>query len=124
MAETVRQTYVDELTPVLPKRWRIVPYQTNLDKLANVVVMLKQQTFEPLPEAPAGWLKVSVIVTCVSPLKDIPKAEDQLDDAVLQLITDLEGIESLIFQRAEKVLFQDEYIAYDLHTEVHTRKEA
>ena len=120
---TIRAQLATQLKPLLPRAWKIVDHQTNLDVLDNPVVMLKQQSIRRAPAAPQGAHIVSFTVTVVAPQTDLQRAEDALDEKVDTLIHALDANQSLNWTDAEKVLFQDSYLAYDITLEVISRKD-
>ena len=108
------------LRPLLPRAWRIVPSQTNLDTLSTTVVMLKQMSLERHPIVPQGAHLVSFVVTIISPLHDTEKAEDDLDDKVNALIHALDTLD-IEWTRAEKVL-AGATLGYDITLTLTSRK--
>lgn len=121
---SVRDELAAALTPLLPAGWKLIPYQDSVDTLNDVTVMLKLASVEKHPAAPLGAYLTKFTVTVVDPSKDMGKAEDRLDDELLALLAALDGINNSLWSTAEKVLFQDAYLAYDIAVQVVTRKDA
>jgi len=122
-ANTVRSDLADLLTPKLPADWKIIPNQTVPETLHTVTVVLKHYKLEKLPEAPQRHLSNSFTLTVASPLTTIAKAEDDLDDAVLELVTTIDTLSSVDWTDATKVLVNDSYIGWDISLTVITQPE-
>lgn len=120
---SARKELANTLKPLLPKAWRLVPYADNLDTLDRVVVMIKQTQIERLPAAPIGTYRTSFVVTVIAPQSDSEKAEDELDDGVHEVLSALDSINNSLWSSAEKVLFSDSNLAWDIAMQVVTRKD-
>lgn len=120
---TIRAQIEASLKPLLPKAWTIVPTQRTLDVFTKPVVMLKQDRIEHAPTAPLAAHLVSFIVTVADPNSDPAAAEDDLDAEVSELLLALGAIDYLNWTEAQKVLFQDRYLAYDITLQAITRKD-
>lgn len=110
------------LKPVLPKEWRIIPYETNPDVQATTVVMLKQESIERNPAAPLGAHDIGFTVTIESPLDGLEKAEDELDDGVVLLLHKLDELH-IAWKTAKKVLATSGRLAYDITLTITSYKE-
>ncbi|MFC5930206.1 hypothetical protein D6T64_05640 [Cryobacterium melibiosiphilum] len=119
---TAREQLVTALTAVIPRTWKLVPYQDNLDTLDRVTLVLKQSTISKAPAAPQGAHIVSYLLTLVTPETDAQKAELALDALVDELLFMLDGITWLTWDTATKVQFSDSNMAYDITVEALTRK--
>lgn len=119
----VRKALEAQLKPLLPRTWRIVPYQRNLDTIAHTTVMFKQTAIDKLPQAPQGVLIVDLTLTIISHFTDTVKAEDDLDDAVLELCLAMDANPHVIYGRADKVMFDDTHLAYDITIQTTARKD-
>jgi hypothetical protein len=113
MSASVRDALVDELRRVLGTGVHVVPYQDNVDALDRRTVMVKQTTISPLPEAPAGQLRIDYVLTFISPNVDPGKAERDLDQWVPQTLADL-TMSWLAWTSAEKTLFDPQNVSYDV----------
>jgi hypothetical protein len=123
LPDTARDNLAAQLKTRLPKGWVIVPFSRNLDTVSKTTVMLHATEIRPSVAA-QGLLEVDFIVTVVSPLTDVTSAADELDDQVLDLILDLQtDAPGLVFHNATPTLVQD-YLAWDLNTTIHARKDA
>lgn len=110
---TVRDALVDELKRALGPGVAVIPYQDNVDALERRTVMVKQTTISPLPEAPAGQLRIDYVLTFITPNVDPAKAERDLDQWVPQTLADL-NMSWLAWTSAEKTLFDPQNLAYDV----------
>ena len=120
--QTVRE-YLDEtLPPLLPEGWKWVDSERAVDVTETTTVQWKQRRIAPLPEAPLAHLGVDGILTVSSPHADIEKAEDALDDAVLELVGALQSVPGIRFTEANKAAVDDQHLGYDLSITVITQK--
>jgi hypothetical protein len=111
----VRGWLDENLKPLLPEGWRWVPEQRNLDTLDAVTVIWKQSRIMPLDAAPLGAVRVEGTLTVATPLTDIKRAEEALDDAVTELCSALDGLEGIVWESATKVaLSETGPLAYDI----------
>src|SRR5690606_33798741 len=72
---TAREALVEQLKPALPKDWKFVEHQRNLDRLAQTTVVLKQESIAKLTAAPLHWLHVTFTITIIDPGTDVVQAE-------------------------------------------------
>jgi len=117
---SVRDYLVAELT--FPESWRLIPNQRMPEKIEQTTVILKHLRMEKLAEAPVGNLRNTVILTVADPHTDQVEAENALDEAVLTLITALDGHIRINWTLAEKVAIRDPYIGWDVTLTVITTK--
>lgn len=111
----VRDWLVEQLTPLLPRKWNIVPVQRNVDTLSTTTVILKQQSIARLPEAPQGARVVEYLMTVAVPNQDTARGEAQLDDDVITLLDAIDQIGSALkWTTAQKVVLSDQFPAYDI----------
>lgn len=112
-----------QLKPLLPRTWKIVPVQRNLDALSRVTVMLKQQKISKEPSAPLSHHLLDFIVTVICPNTDVATAEVKLDDQVDDLIFAIDATKNVRWTDATKVVFGNaEYPAYDITVQVLSQK--
>lgn len=122
-ATTVRAWLVDQLTPVLPAKWRLIENQRMPETIDRITVVLKHTTIERLPEAPIGQLRHTVILTVVDPHQDAVKAENALDQSVIELVTAIDGLQYVNWTGAAKVAVTDTYLGWDITLTAITGKE-
>lgn len=123
-AELVRHQLRDLLKPLLPAEWEIIPEQRVPEKLEKTTVIIKLTAFERLPAAPMGSLSNEFTVTVASKhMTDQGKAEDAVDDAVLELVTAIDELVTVAWSGAKKVLVAGKYIGWDIDLTMTTKKE-
>lgn len=120
--DTVRQQVMDHLLPLIPDTWTVLPYHATIDRIDRTVVVLKHTKINKLAEAPMGWLSNEFVVTVVDPVSDPKTAENNLDEAVLALVTALDSHLQLNWTQAEKVLVNETlgYKGWDITLTVNT----
>lgn len=119
--ETVREWLTSQLTPLLPYGWRIAPSLP--ETLKSVTVVFTQKTITKLQQAPSGHLSNEILITVIDPHSDPVRAENALDDSVLELVTALDSLPGLTWSEARKVIVSDTYLGWDITTNVISRKE-
>jgi hypothetical protein len=117
---SVRDLLVEALE--FPAGWVFIPDQRIPGTISATTVILKHSRIEPLPEAPIGTLRNTVTLTVVDPHENQSTAENELDDAVLTLITSLDSHSWINWSLAEKVAVRDPYIGWDVTLTVITQK--
>jgi len=122
-SQSVREWLEDQLTPELPEGWRFIPNQRMAATIDRITVVLKHTDIERLPEAPLGTLRNTVVLTVADPHEDQVRAENELDDAVLELCTAIDGLPNINWTRASKVLVNDTYLGWDITLTVISGKE-
>jgi len=120
VTKTAREQLIDVLTPLMPADWRLIKYQRNIDRIDRLTLIVKQQTIEKLPQAPAGALVTSFTLTLVAPYTDPTKAEDALDAGVMDLLLGLGRMNQTSWSTASKVLVEDTYLGYDVSIKIST----
>lgn len=121
---SVRDELEELIKPRIPTDWKLLPYQDNIDQPDTPTVMFKQLKIENTKEAPRGSWTFTFVLTLVDGRTDPEIAEPALDDEVETLWMILNSISSVNPTLAEKVLFQNAYLAYDITTEVLGQKES
>lgn len=114
-SSSLREYVRDELKKHVPAKWRIIPVQRIPDQITDVTVIIKHTRIERLKAAPLGKLENSLVVTIVTPHADIERAEDELDDAVIDLLGALDGHPGLGWSSAEKVSVDEVYLGWDIN---------
>lgn len=119
---TIRAQLSELLGPLIPKSWTLISEQRDPGVIARTTVIVKQDRIEKLPEAPLGSLQVSFILTVLTPHEDTSRAEDALDDSVLELTTALDSLAGTNWTSAQKVVAGD-YLGYDIALTLITKKD-
>ena len=119
---SVRSWLKETLT--IPTGWYWVKEQRVPEVINKVTVVTKHSRIEPLDEAGIGALRHEVILSVFTPQLKVKDAEDALDDAVSDLITELDGHEQIRFVEASKVVSPNEqYFGWDIVLTVITNPE-
>lgn len=124
MSVSVRDYLAAELAPLLLVGWKVIPEQRMPDTIKSTTVVLKHLSIEKLAEAPAGHLRNEVVLTVATPHEDIAKAENALDDAVVKLLSTLDGHKTINWASAKKAQVTDAYLGWDITLTVITEKES
>lgn len=113
------------LANITPGKYRWVPAQTRLDRLAKPTLMLKMSSVERHPAA-QQVLMPTFTVTVISEHTDPMLADTDLDGHLDELIAAIRPIRWVAFRGAEKAQFQSKYLCYDIQLEALTtiKKEA
>lgn len=98
----------------LPKLWKLVPAQVNIDTPSTTTVILKLQSLQNAAEAPQGAYEYTFVATLIEPGSDIERVERILDDHVEDLWIILESVPNIQPTKAEKVAVGDTLLGYDL----------
>lgn len=100
---TLRAWFSAQIKPLLPTGWRYIPNQDTPATITVTTVVYKLLEIEPLPEAPIGANRNTIVLTVLSPHEDDVKAEDALDNEVIDLVTALDGHGQVSWSGAKKV---------------------
>jgi len=119
---SVRSWLAEQLKPLLPEGWRLLEVSSLPDTLSTVTVVLKHLGMRPLAEAPKGHLLNEVVVTIADPHGNLDKADDELDNNVLDLVHALDSVKKIIFTEAKKVLVDERWLGWDITCSTITRK--
>lgn len=122
MSDSVRDYITAEVT--FPSGWNFIPNQTIPETIDRITVVLKHLRMEPLPEAPVGHVRNTVVLTIADHHSAIATAENELDSAVVELLTALDGHARIAWSLAEKVSVEGRYLGWDITlTVITSRKE-
>lgn len=111
---SIRAWIIDEVKPLLPPRWSLVPYLGDIDTPSVPTVAVKLQSLAPLPEAPKGTVAAQYTFTVIQPQTDATTADRALDDDLLTFIAAINDNPSLSWSSADAVAFDDVHLAYDV----------
>lgn len=118
-----RAYLVAHLAPLLPKTWKLVSTDRNLDVINRITVVLKLQEISRTAAAPRGALTSSWVATIITP-KTLPEAaERDLDEAIIDLLLALDGIPQIRWTTASRVLWNAEHQAFDITLESFNAKD-
>jgi hypothetical protein len=99
--KTTREQLVEALTPMLPKKWRVIPFSRNVDIPTVPFVMVHASRIAKMPEAPGARHTVEFTVSVFDPHDDPSRAQGALDDEVIALIHALDTIRYVKWTSAE-----------------------
>ncbi len=109
-----RQVLSGFLAPLLPENWKIVASERNIDTVDTTTVRLQQMFIRRAPGAPFGLHAIEFVATVASHYRDLEKAEDDLDDAMLAFTHALDEHPDIIFDEARKILSPESLMAYEV----------
>lgn len=122
MFDSARAHLLSILT--LPPEWHVIDEQRLPSTLDRVTVIVKHDRVEPLAESPIGHLSHQVVLAVFTPHQDLAKAEDALDRAITEIITDIDGDPTAKWTEAQKVIHPNGlYPGWELTVTVNTQKE-
>lgn len=116
----IREHVIDQIKPVLPADWKLVAHAT-VDKLDTTLVTIFIKSITRLPQAPQTSQRFyNLTLSIFSPLSDPARADNDLDDKIIELLAAIEGIENLRWTKAERVFGgpSAEYLGFDIDLEV------
>ncbi|MGP6170624.1 hypothetical protein ACTU6V_05385 [Microbacterium sp. A204] len=119
----LRAWFSSQIKPLLPAGWRYIPNQDTPAQITVVTVVYKLLEIEPLAEAPIGSNRNTIVLTVLSPHEDDVKAEDALDNDVIDMVTALDGHAKIAWSRAQKVRDpKTDRLAWDITVSVITTR--
>lgn len=111
----LRAWFSGTIKPLLPASWRYIPNQDTPATITVTTVVYKLLEIEPLPEAPIGANRNTIVLTVLSPNEDDVKAENALDNEVIDLMTSLDGHAQISWSSAKKARDQKtDRLAWDI----------
>jgi len=112
---SARQQLATALTPALPADWIVIPHEPELDaQIGKTSLYISQQTIGRHRSAPMGKQLVTFTLRLICPNTAVQTREDDLEDAVSELLFELEHLGSaFVWSEASKVR-HGAYLAYDV----------
>jgi hypothetical protein len=131
MAEiNVRKLITDTLKPLLPRTWRVLDRQPNLDTLSKPTVTIRIERIERAKEAPKVGRWYHGVLRITSPVQDIDRVDDALDDNIIDLLNAIDDLPAtdtapqLVWTTAERgVVEGSTNFAFDISFAMFYRKE-
>lgn len=115
---TARSELTALLIPLLPRDWKFVPNNRNIDVTSTPVLRLSQQSIQRHPTSPNSKLLVTFNLQIIAPGTDLARVEDDLDELVGLLLLVLETLPPAVAWSgpADKVLTSQDggNLAYDV----------
>ncbi|MGA1838462.1 hypothetical protein VD659_16205 [Herbiconiux sp. 11R-BC] len=122
---SLRQQLADMLKPLLPGNYRYVTSERDPGVLSAPTVFIRQRRIEPDPRIVTGSHLVTFAVTIATPLSGVDeKAEDDLDEHTGTLLAALDALPYISWSTADKAVYTDTGISYDIALTIVTRKDA
>lgn len=119
-----RQQLADALKAALPTKYKIIPYPRKVDELSanQPVVIIIRDAIEHAPNQ--GNLKETFVLWALTPKKDQPGAEDDLDDILFSLVEFVDTSKMVAtWTKATRAIYGEQAQAYRIDITVHTEKE-
>lgn len=123
---TVRADLADALKPLLPTRWRIIPYADSLDRIdtRRPVLMLYRERITPTGAGTFHHIDNHMTLWLLTPRLNPGPADDALDKAADQLIAAVDALPWCTWDAAERGVWGDQAFAgYKLTLTATTEKE-
>lgn len=119
----IRERLAGELEAILPRRrYTIISNVGSVDPLSKRLVQIEMSAFEPSANARGARL-VEVTIHVATAKNGITKAaEDDADEAGLEVFEALESLTWANPTRAEKTVYKDKYLGYDITTQLLTKR--
>lgn len=105
------------LAPLLPRDWKWIPFQRNLDAITVPTAMLKLQTVTRTPTAPIAIRDVEYVLTIIEPITDPARGAAALDDHLVDLLGAIDDTPDIAWKTATAVAWGDPNptnLAYDI----------
>lgn len=119
----VRKQLADALGAALPaKQYQIVSNVGTVDRIAKRLVQIELSAFQPSTGA-RGARMVEVTLHVATPLVGTTAAaEKDAEDAALEVFEALESFQWANPQRAEKTVYKERHLGFDITTEILTKR--
>ena len=108
-----RQDVVDQIAPMLPDEWTILPYSDEPDVLDRPTVMVTATDIDPARLA--SHYDVTMHVYVLTPNRDdVALDSDDVDDAVLETLDALLQMKAVTQGNANRATFQGGHPCWDI----------
>ena len=108
-----RQDVVDQIAPMLPDEWTILPYSDEPDVLDRPTVMVTATDIDPARLA--SHYDVTMHVYVLTPNRDdVALDSDDVDDAVLETLDALLQMKAVTQGNANRATFQGNHPCWDI----------
>jgi hypothetical protein len=108
-----RQDVVDQIAPLLPIDWDILPYSDEPDVLSRPLVMVTSTDIDPAQLASQYDITMHVYVL-VPNKDDVALDSDEVDDAVLEALDALLKMRAVRQGNASRATFQGGHPCWDI----------
>lgn len=120
--ESVREFVRTELAAMVPTSWTIIPAQRFPETISTTTAIIQHTRISRLVAAPLGHLEHEITISVIDPHTDITTAENELDDAITEVLTALDGHPDIRFTDATKTMHNDAYAAWNMTFRVLSRR--
>jgi hypothetical protein len=111
------------LTPLLPDNWKIITSERSLDTPSTPTLRLRQTVIKHHASAPLGLHTIEFVAVLSSPLADVDRAEDELDDSVNTFMHALDDHPSVLWDEARKTITTESQMGYEITLTLTSRKD-
>ena len=108
-----RQDVVDQIAPMLPDEWTVLPYSDEPDVLDRPTVMVTATDIDPARLASQYDVTMHVYVL-IPNRDDVALDSDDVDDAVLETLDALLQMKAVTQGNASRVTFQGGHPCWDI----------
>lgn len=110
---SVRTDLATALATALGDDYRVVGWQHGIDRVPKRTVMVWVDALTPVGIS-SDNLKVDLALWVLTPSEDTPTADDDLDDALLDVIEALRPLTAFTWTRAQRGVYEDRFHGYQL----------
>jgi len=114
----IRAWLAATMLPLLPEQWRIVDGLAEVKTLTVPAVYFEYSGIEKADEWPPGHVRAVIDMIVVDPHTDIVKAEDAVDELVVQLLVALDGHHQINWSSARKQAIGDSFLGWRVSVSV------
>jgi hypothetical protein len=118
---TARDALIEGLRSVIPKSWRIVGVDRNIDVVTNTTITLSQQEIASFPQAPMATVEVKFEIKVACPYTDREPAEVRFDADVVKLLLAFRSLRTRFDPAIKQV--EDSQLQYLIPVYVTAKKE-
>jgi len=112
-----RKIAADAIRAALPKKWVFIDDERSLNVLSKPTLVMSQRDLEPSPIAPLSYLSITLALIVLSEHTDPVKAEDALDDLLVEVLNIVQSFGNLTWSKATKIVHQERHMGYEITTQ-------
>lgn len=114
----IRPWLATTMRPLLPESWRLVDGLAEVKTLTVPAVYFEYTAIEKADDWPPGHVRAVVDLIIVDPHTDLVKAEDAVDELVVQLLVALDGHAQIDWSSAKKQAIGDSFLGWRVSVSV------
>ena len=111
---SARTQLADALTAALPDTYRVMGFNDQLDGVSRPTVMLWQSSLRRIEQIGHDRLQVSVALWVLTGRDNLERADDDLDDALEDVIAALRPLTWVDWTEAERGVLLERFHGYNL----------